>query len=172
MRLLRAPVHMFILAAVAVGQTYTISTLAGTGTAGYSGDGGPATSARLFNPGGVAVDASDRIYVAETTNSCIRLLTPASTSPCSYAVSTSDLSVAASGGQVKLTLHTSLGCAWSLSGLPSWLTVSGSSSGAASADITLVAGSNTGAARVAYVSVGGVSVPIRQTDSTACAGSA
>ena len=150
----------------------TISTVAGTGTSGYSGDGGPATSAQLYNPAGVAVDAAGRIYVADSTNNCIRVLAPDSTSSCWYAVSTNDLSVAAAGGQVKLTLHTSLGCAWSLSGLPSWLTSSGSTSGTASADITLVAGSNTAGARVGSVSVGGVSVPIRQTDSSACGGSA
>jgi hypothetical protein len=45
MRLLLALLPMFILAASAEGQTYTINTVAGTGTAGYSGDGGPATSA-------------------------------------------------------------------------------------------------------------------------------
>jgi sugar lactone lactonase YvrE len=148
----------------------TISTVAGTGTAGYSGDGGPAASAQLNAPSSVAVDAAGRIYVADST-SRIRILTSGSVSSCWYAVSTNDLGVPASGGQVKLTLHTAVGCAWSLSGLPSWLTVSGSSSGAASAEITLLADSNTGAARTGTLSLGGVSAPIRQTDSSACGGS-
>ena len=39
-------------------QQYTISTLAGNGTAGFSGDGGSATSATLNGPIGVALDAS------------------------------------------------------------------------------------------------------------------
>ena len=38
-----------------------ITTIAGTGSASYSGDGGAATSAALNNPYGVAVDASGRI---------------------------------------------------------------------------------------------------------------
>ena len=42
-------------------STGIISTIAGTGTADYSGDGGAATSATLKNPGAVAVDASGRI---------------------------------------------------------------------------------------------------------------
>ena len=39
----------------------TISTIAGTGTASYSGDNGAATSATLYRPTGVALDASGRI---------------------------------------------------------------------------------------------------------------
>ncbi len=49
-----------------------ISTIAGTGTAGYSGDGGAATSAQLNTPRGLAVDASGNIYVADTSNNRIR----------------------------------------------------------------------------------------------------
>ena len=42
-------------------STGIISTIAGTGTASYSGDNGVATSATLFYPYGIAVDASGRI---------------------------------------------------------------------------------------------------------------
>lgn len=55
----------------------TISTVAGNGTAGYSGDGGPATSAELFYPSGVATDASGDLYIADTGNDRIRKVTPA-----------------------------------------------------------------------------------------------
>lgn len=50
----------------------TISTVAGTGTPGFSGDNGPATSARLSYPKGVAVDSSGNLYIADTFNSRIR----------------------------------------------------------------------------------------------------
>jgi uncharacterized protein (TIGR03437 family) len=53
-----------------------INTIAGTGRQGYSGDGGPATSAQLYSPTGVVVDKSGNIYVADTHNQVIRLLTP------------------------------------------------------------------------------------------------
>jgi len=49
-----------------------ITTVAGDGTHGYSGDGGPATEAKLSYPRGVAVDASGNIYIADMTNNCIR----------------------------------------------------------------------------------------------------
>ena len=54
----------------------TISTIAGTGIAGYSGDGGPATAARLNNPLAVAVDSSGNVYIADQQNMAIRKVTP------------------------------------------------------------------------------------------------
>jgi sugar lactone lactonase YvrE len=50
----------------------TITTFAGTGTAGYSGDHGPASAAELSNPGGVAVDAFKNVYIADAGNNVIR----------------------------------------------------------------------------------------------------
>jgi hypothetical protein len=49
-----------------------ITTVAGSGTEGYSGDGGPATSAALRGPWHVAVDAASNLYVADTYNNRIR----------------------------------------------------------------------------------------------------
>lgn len=49
-----------------------ISTYAGTGTAGYSGDGGPAASAQLSGPLGLAVDPNGNLYVADTGNNVVR----------------------------------------------------------------------------------------------------
>jgi sugar lactone lactonase YvrE len=49
-----------------------ITTVAGNGTGGYSGDNGPATSASLSSPLGVALDSSGNIYIADYGNSRIR----------------------------------------------------------------------------------------------------
>ena len=52
--------------------TGIISTIAGTGTAGYSGDGGPATSAQLNNPQGLTVDSAGNFFIADYSNHRIR----------------------------------------------------------------------------------------------------
>jgi uncharacterized protein (TIGR03437 family) len=49
-----------------------ITTVAGNGTGGYGGDNGPATSAQVGEPFGVAVDAAGNLYIADTVNGRIR----------------------------------------------------------------------------------------------------
>lgn len=49
-----------------------ITTVAGDGTSGSSGDGGPATAARLSGPGSVAFDSSGNMYIADSGNVCVR----------------------------------------------------------------------------------------------------
>jgi len=57
----------------------TISTVAGNGAAGFSGDGGPATSASVNIPRGVAVDAKGNLYIADRYNYRIRKVSPGGT---------------------------------------------------------------------------------------------
>jgi glucose/arabinose dehydrogenase len=52
-----------------------IATVAGNGTQGFSGDNGPATSARLAYPSGVAVDSDGDLYIADDSNNRIRKVT-------------------------------------------------------------------------------------------------
>ncbi|MEO6912273.1 MAG: Ig-like domain repeat protein, partial [Edaphobacter sp.] len=52
--------------------TGIISTIAGTGTAGYSGDSSPGTAARLALPGGLSIDSAGNLYIADTGNQRIR----------------------------------------------------------------------------------------------------
>ena len=57
----------------------TITTFAGTGMQGFSGDGGPATSAQLRYPHGVAVDGQGNVYIADCDNGRVRKVSPGGT---------------------------------------------------------------------------------------------
>jgi alpha-tubulin suppressor-like RCC1 family protein/sugar lactone lactonase YvrE len=54
-----------------------ITTIAGNGTEGYGGDGGPATQAQLQRPAGVAVDGAGDVFVADSFNNRVRKVDPA-----------------------------------------------------------------------------------------------
>jgi uncharacterized protein (TIGR03437 family) len=137
-----------------------IVTIAGNGKEGYSGDGGPATSAELYLPFDIAVDSAGRVYIADDTNGTIRVLTPAS---CTYSVSPTALQFPASGGSLTVNVQSAASCPWAVSGVPGWITVSTASSGAASASLSLAVGpNNTGAPLGAVIVVAGVSVTITQ----------
>jgi sugar lactone lactonase YvrE len=53
-----------------------INTVAGSGTMGFSGDGGPATSAQLAFPAGIAVDGAGNVFIADAVNNRIRMVSP------------------------------------------------------------------------------------------------
>jgi hypothetical protein len=50
----------------------TVTTIAGNGTAGSDGDGGPATQAELNGPADVEIGPDGTLYIADTQNSCVR----------------------------------------------------------------------------------------------------
>jgi sugar lactone lactonase YvrE len=54
----------------------TITTVAGSGATGFSGDGGPATAASFNNPFGLSIDSNGVIFVADTANAVIRAVNP------------------------------------------------------------------------------------------------
>jgi uncharacterized protein (TIGR03437 family) len=107
-----------------------ISTVAGNGKEGFSGDGGPATAATLYAPGGVAVDAAANLYIADRKNNRIRKVLAA---PPSFSVSPTSLSFSASAGTAAAAQQVKLGS--NITGLVwqaavqggSWLSISAAS---------------------------------------------
>ena len=63
---------LFSLLILTLSQAQIITTVAGNGTYGYSGDGGPATAAKLGNPVGVISDNVGNIYITDFANNVIR----------------------------------------------------------------------------------------------------
>ena len=147
-----------------------ITTVAGNGTQGFSGDSLPAASAQLNRPNGVAVDSAGNVYIADTGNQRIRVLTPVVIS-CTFSVTPSLLQPPVSAGNLTVTIQTDASCPWAVSGLPAWITVSGSPSGIGSATVTLIVAANPGAARSASISVAGVPVSVTQAGTSFCTSS-
>jgi uncharacterized protein (TIGR03437 family) len=58
-----------------------LTAIAGTGTSGFSGDGGPALTAQLSAPSGIAIGTNGTLLVADSGNNRIRSLTPAAAAP-------------------------------------------------------------------------------------------
>jgi RHS repeat-associated protein len=59
-----------------ISPTGAITTIAGTGTAGFGGDGGPATAAMLNHPMGLALGPDGSLYIADSTNGRVRRVAP------------------------------------------------------------------------------------------------
>ncbi len=62
-----------------VNSSGIVSLYAGTGVAGFGGDGGPATAAQFNAPTGIALDASGNLYIAEYLGNRVRVITPTGT---------------------------------------------------------------------------------------------
>jgi len=135
-----------------------ITTMAGNGTNGFTGDNGLAVSAELSCPTGIAADSSGNVYIADTANKRIRVIAP----PCTYSVSPTTLQAPAEGGSMAVSIQTTASCSWAVSSLPSWITVSGASSGTGPASISLGVAANSAAARTATISFAGISVQVTQ----------
>ena len=75
--------NIYIAGAFAVRKiaaaTGIITTVGGNGASGYSGDGGPATSAEFGQPQSVAVDGAGNLYIADESNNVVRILAPSAT---------------------------------------------------------------------------------------------
>ena len=94
-RVVAAATGTFYGQAMKAGDIYTI---AGTGTSGDSGDGGPATSAELSYPAGVGVDARGNVLIADSFNNQIRVVAAATGTFYGQAMTAGDIYTIAGNG--------------------------------------------------------------------------
>jgi hypothetical protein len=86
--------------AMTAGDTYTV---AGDGVPGYSGDGGPATSAEFSNPVGVAVDAAGNLVIADENNLRVRVVAASTGTFYGVAMTAGDIYTVAGNGNYRLS---------------------------------------------------------------------
>lgn len=147
-----------------------ISTVAGNGISGYTGDGGLATSAEIGFVVGLSIDGTGRVYLADSFDGAIRVLAPTS-SACTYeiqsgqtGVTTDTLTYTGSGGSIVINVATQAGCGWTVGEVPSWLTIDGPVIQNGSGSLTITAAANTGASRVSQIVIAGIGVSVNQDD--------
>ncbi len=147
-----------------------ISTVAGSGTSGYTGDGGPATSAQIGFVVGLSIDNTGRVFLADSLDGAIRVLVPTS-STCTYTIqsgqtgiTTNTLNSSSTGGGITIDVATQVGCGWTVGSVPSWLSVDGSTAQSGPGSLTIDATANTGSSRSAQVLIAGTTVTFSQID--------
>ena len=94
-RVVAARAGTFYGRAMAAGHIYTI---AGDGTPGFAGDGGPATGAELNGPGGLALDAAGNVLVADQVNNRVRVVAAKAGTFYGRAMIAGDIYTVAGGG--------------------------------------------------------------------------
>jgi secreted PhoX family phosphatase len=94
-RVVAATTGTFYGQAMTAGDIYTV---AGTGTQGFAGDGGPATQAMFDSPEGVAVDSAGNLVIADTLNSRIRVVAEQTGTFYGQAMTASDIYTIAGNG--------------------------------------------------------------------------
>ena len=76
-RMICGAAHVATIAGTTCTTTGIISTVAGNGNSSFSGDGGPASQAAISQPNGVSIDGAGNLYIADTGNNRVRMVSAA-----------------------------------------------------------------------------------------------
>jgi uncharacterized protein (TIGR03437 family) len=145
-----------------------ITSIAGTGSQDYGGDGGPALLAPLRSPGDVALDASGNVFVADRGHHAVRKLTPSS---CTYTISPTSSGTLGDSAVTGLRVNVSapLGCAWTASSTATWITITSAASGNGDGIISYSVAANTGtSSRTGTIGIAGQTFTVTQNPPGAC----
>jgi len=146
----------------------TITTVAGNGSAGYSGDGGPATTAALSYPVEVALDSAGNLYIADANNNRIRAI-PARATGCTYTIAPTNASTPAGGGTGSVTVTAPTGCTWTAASNASWITITSGASGSSNGTVSYTVAANSSANPLtATLTIAGQTFTVTQAGTTAC----
>ncbi len=141
----------------------TISTVAGTpAVQGSGGDGGSPLQAQFNNPFALTLDPAANLYVGDIGNNRVRKISglASASGPCTYTLSSGGQGFPAAGGSGTITITTGIGCPWSMSGAPLWITSANSGSG--NGTLTYQVAPNAGSDQSVTVTVAGLLFTIEQ----------
>ena len=141
----------------------TISTVAGVpGVIGNIGDGGSPLQAQFNSPFAITLDPSANLYIGDTGNNRIRKISglASATANCTFSLSAGGQAFTAAGGSGSVTVSTQIGCNWTPSNIPSWITITNFPSG--SGTLTFQVAANAGPGRSATLTSSGVSFTVEQ----------
>ncbi len=136
-----------------------ITTIAGTGARGYSGDNGLAIDATFNSVANIAVGASGAVFVTDLNNNAVRQLTI-----CPVTVGTI-LAADSAAQSLTVPLTAAGNCQWAASNLPSWITSASSGTGSGILSLTLAA-NTTGADLTSTIIVNGLPLTVTQRFTT------
>ncbi len=139
----------------------SMSTVAGTGTAGFSGDGGSPLSAVLNAPWGVALDAAGSLYFSDSQNDRVRRISPVGV--CTYAISPTSQTLPPSGGSGTVTVTAAAGCAWTVVPNAAFILIVTGMSGSGNGTVSFsVAANPTTTTRTGTITVAGLTFTVTQ----------
>jgi len=140
-----------------------ITTVAGTGDPGDTGDYGPATAATLNEPGGIAVDAACNLFIADTYNNRVRMV--AGGGGVTVSPSAVVLDATAQSGPLLSVRASAPACAWASTSAANWITITSGATGAGNGTAGFAVQANsTGSVRTGAVHIGGETVPVTQRE--------
>jgi uncharacterized protein (TIGR03437 family) len=148
----------------------TISTVAGNGMLGYSGDGGPATEASLNHPSSIAVDAAGILYIGDADNRRVRRVVPGGLllpgTNCSVTLTLSAADFRASGSTGRVRALASGECAFTTESTVGWLEITaGAEAGGGREIVFRVAPNPARTARTGALRIGPQTFVVRQAGS-------
>ncbi len=144
-----------------------ITTVAGIGEPGYSGDGGPATEAMLNSPSTIALDDAGILYIGDDGNRRVRRVFPqgatAPGDPCAVSTSTRSSYFRAEGGVARALILTGTDCAVNVGSLANWIKVITGGEGRGSRELIFEISANVArTGRTAALRIGPETIVVRQ----------
>jgi sugar lactone lactonase YvrE len=146
-----------------IDSTGVITTIAGTGTANFSGDTGLAANATLNSPYGIALDSAGDLFIADAGNDRIREIPAVTGTTCLYSIAPNSANFGAAATTGSFNVITSAGCFWSVGSNSAPLTITSPTGNSGPGQVTFsVAANPNPAPRAGTITAAGLTYTANQ----------